>query len=116
MRRVIAGLALLVAACGDEVGLFSCDGELISQYALNADRQLSVVSVDCGATTSLATWVLEHPADRPYRMDDPKVVVVEGEITSIDVSNDTISVRYRAGRLFHEVDEVAGKPVRYEAD
>ena len=72
-----------------------------------------MVLVQCGATTSDATWVLLYPASKKPEPDSDKVAVFEGTDVGIKWEAGRLKIVYGDVRLFKNELSLHGVQVQY---
>jgi hypothetical protein len=103
---VVVTTAFNVSSC-DQAGIFDCDNQLRSSVPSADGKYLaSVLSVQCGATTADASWVLLTDAEKKIDFESDKVAVFEGDDISVNWTGNDLQVSYKEARPFR-MDPVA---------
>lgn len=108
-------LGALLSACSYADPIFECEQEDQSvAESQNGKFTAAVVLVQCGATTSDATWVLLTPAGRKPNSDLDKVAVFEGKDVRISWSEGALTVSHGDLRSFKTESSLYGVKVHYK--
>lgn len=106
-------LGAFLSACYADA-IFECDHEERSLVESGDGRfKASVVLVQCGATTSDATWVLLYPAKEKPDPDSDKVAVFEGTDLRVEWVDRQLKIAYGDVRLFKNESSLHGIQVQY---
>lgn len=106
-------LLLVMVGCGGG-DLFDCDEQVLSR-SVSPDglHVASAVSVQCGATTKDATWVLLSRSGRVPSRERDNVATFEGGEVDLDWDEESLQVFHRGARL-HRMDKTAdGVAIEY---
>ena len=108
---VISGALMLMACdrsspeCGQDV-----QHEVISQ---DSGLKATTLLVDCGATTSSATWVLLAPVADPLDPEGQKVAVFESDTISVAFDGADLVISYGAAEQFLALETAHGIQIKY---
>ncbi len=114
---VIVALSLSFLAlngCGDSA-IFDCDKELKSRITSpDGEYAAGILTVQCGATTADATWVLLGKAGDEYDYDRDKVAVFEGSNVELNWHESLLQVIYYEARPFKMNPSAKGVSIEYQ--
>lgn len=107
-------LGTLLGACSNAEPFFECaQEEQTSAESPDGRFKASVVLVQCGATTSDATWVLLSPTGRKPDPDRDTVAVFEGKAVRATWVAGALDIAHGDLRSFKSESSLHGVPARY---
>lgn len=113
LAATILVAAFHLSSCG-QVPMFDCDNNLRSSVrSLDGKHVAGVLSVQCGATTADASWVLLADAGEKFDFERHKIAVFEGSDVNVMWVDSKLQVDYKDSEPFRMDPSAKGIAVTY---
>lgn len=105
---------LALGGCGNSA-LFSCENDLKSTVpSPDGKYAAGVLSVQCGATTADATWVLLKDSKDGFDYERDKVAVFEGSAVALSWKDESLQVVYHEAKPYKMDPSAKGVSIKYQ--
>jgi hypothetical protein len=111
----IFAVSIIFSGCGRD-GLFSDCDRVIKATALSSDgkQKIAILSVQCGATTADATWLLLASSDQSFDYERDVFAVFQGDDVRAVWDGDSVVVTYGDVKKYQSESSFRGTHISYK--
>lgn len=114
IMAALVGVSFLALASCQRDGIFDCEHSIGREVpSQNGQFRAAVDTVQCGATTKDASWVLLTERKSGFKPDLDKAAVFEGAIDQLQWSGTKLTVFYADSKPFLMKKSISGVTLEY---